>query len=384
MKAPTASVFKNRGLVDWALRGRRTAFTTPAKGVDPIIAKSKNATYSYVGRGSGSGDAQHVFKTNDGKYFRYSGDQDITGKLGKGSRGTQKGDDLAKEITSNSSQLSDKDVKYVNSAMKDNLRSKEGLGQLAYGANVTGGTLGHLARSPIRSAAAAGAVLAVGEAGRRSYQDVRKTNTNRPSTWGIGQNTSVSGDLQKMSSIDSFVAEKTAAAGQLGSYLLADAATDSIKGDGNSRGVLSGVGYTLSRNLMPLSTRIQMPDTMAESFVTSMSSDAGKATFDALNKAMQGVFGRMKERNVEVPKRRLILKMVKKDPVLQGIPENDLKSWYNTLASYAPNISLDKNMVSSFLKQVAQYDGQIDYGRLKELMDLEKSYQEVHLKSSGK
>ena len=375
-KIPTRNIFTSM------LIGRHRRFDVPKPGSvtrvlggDVLKGGGRSPEFHYAGKVMGANDTPvHFFNTpgSKGPYRRYEGD--LKGNL--------------TEMARNSVLSSGKETSHVNKMIAQETRANESgvIGRFAKDVGITGGVLGAAARNPTATAVLGAGTTLIGTAGSKSYGDVSRSNYNNPETWGIGQTSSVPGEfaMSKRSHIESFITKK-AAATSLAQYLAVDAATDTLKGTGDTGGVMGGLSYTLARKLLPLSTRIRLPDEVAKTFATQFSGSAGKEAFDTFNKTMQGVFGRVRERNVDVPRRRQILQELRmSDPVLKGLPEDELKSWYNTLSSYAPNVSLDKNLVSSFLKQVALHDGQIDYGKLQELLDLEGAYQKIHLKSGAK
>ena len=74
--------------------------------------------------------------------------------------------------------------------------------------------------------------------------------------------------------------------------------------------------------------------------------------------------------------KEFIAKLMATDPILKGRPKDRVISHYKTMVKVAPSISLDTNVVASFLRESTAY-GTINTVTIKTLLDLEKTMTET-------
>lgn len=84
----------------------------------------------------------------------------------------------------------------------------------------------------------------------------------------------------------------------------------------------------------------------------------------------------IKEVNNDVRRKRLITELHTTDPILSGLPPEQILEWYATIYHFAPHFSLDKSAVKEVLQNFARF-GRVDVNTLKMLADTEKSTQQA-------
>jgi hypothetical protein len=109
----------------------------------------------------------------------------------------------------------------------------------------------------------------------------------------------------------------------------------------------------------------------------SIGSETAKAGIGAIGKLISGTTHKIHERLfMDARRRQLLDKIVSSDPIISVFERNSpgsSESAYATMIKVAPTLSMDPNIVTSFLRNAAQSGGPLDYHSVKLLADAELS-----------
>lgn len=84
----------------------------------------------------------------------------------------------------------------------------------------------------------------------------------------------------------------------------------------------------------------------------------------------------------DATRRTIITDLHINDPILSGVPEEQLLEWYATIYHFAPKFSLDKQAVKEVLQNFARF-GRVDVNTLKMLAETEKAMQDAASKGTS-
>jgi len=108
-----------------------------------------------------------------------------------------------------------------------------------------------------------------------------------------------------------------------------------------------------------------------------------RSSFQAVGSGAKGIIRAAVGDKLPRRHKEFITKLIMRDPVLKNRPKEKVISHYKTMVRVAPSISLDPNVVVSFLKESTSYDT-ISTVTIKTLLDLEKTMLDNQGKTSNK
>lgn len=116
----------------------------------------------------------------------------------------------------------------------------------------------------------------------------------------------------------------------------------------------------------------QLSDKFAEKFAEGLANVSARKAFEMGGKAFSGML------NKKIPRRNLtfISKLMQTDQILKSRPPERIASHYGTMFRVAPSISLDANVVASFLRESTAFET-MSTVTIKSLLDLEKAIAET-------
>ncbi len=130
---------------------------------------------------------------------------------------------------------------------------------------------------------------------------------------------------------------------------------------------------------MPPKTEPNFGQHMSKGMGTALGGGVVSEGIGALRRLIGASAQAVSERYVEDPKRRAIIeKVIKKDPVVSTAERENpgqAVQAYGTMRRFAPRLSTDPNVVTSFLRNSALTGGPMDFQTIKGLADAEHAVQ---------
>lgn len=132
-----------------------------------------------------------------------------------------------------------------------------------------------------------------------------------------------------------------------------------------------------------LSARVSMEkvanEAMWGNIQEGMGREVGKETAGGLRRLLGAGFQAIKELFINDPKREKMVQQISStDPVVQPYERQQpgsVEQAYKTMARFAPTLSTDPNLATSFLRNAAMSGGALDYQVVKGLADAEAAVQ---------
>lgn len=148
----------------------------------------------------------------------------------------------------------------------------------------------------------------------------------------------------------------------------------------NVTGPSSGmIGKIVSRGMFPgTSGMIERAD-IPENILSTATGRVGGAAGDIVGNRVTKLIGNLTKKRFDTlyasPRRQEILKTLhKEDELIKELPKQRALEAYHSMTKVAPTISLDKNAVKSFLREIAiSPEGGINWNTLKGLAEAESS-----------
>ncbi len=148
----------------------------------------------------------------------------------------------------------------------------------------------------------------------------------------------------------------------------------------NMTGPSSGmIGKIVSRGMFPgTSGMIERAD-IPENVLGTVTGRVGGAAGDIIGNRVNKLIGNLTKKRFDTlyasPRRQEILKTLhKEDELIKELPKQRALEAYHSMTKVAPTISLDKNAVKSFLREIAiSPEGGINWNTLKGLAEAENS-----------
>lgn len=137
---------------------------------------------------------------------------------------------------------------------------------------------------------------------------------------------------------------------------------------------------TLSARL-PFEKTATDPGQFAEAMTKGLGSAAGKEGVGGLRQLLGSAFQAIKETFFTDPKREKMVKQITETDPVVSVHEREqpgnVQQAYKTMARFAPTLSTDPNLATSFLRNAAMSGGALDYQVVKGLADAEAAVQKA-------
>ncbi len=123
-------------------------------------------------------------------------------------------------------------------------------------------------------------------------------------------------------------------------------------------------------------SEVELAEGIFQKLQSGVENAVARGILKVTGKGLKGAFNMAMGDRLPARHKRFISQMMLKDPILKNRPKERVISNYKTMVKVSPSISLDENIVGSFLRESTAFDTMSTVS-IKSLLDLEKNLLDI-------